>query len=365
MSATGGTGSSRGVSDAAVEALRAAGRGQTSWCDASHQVCRAVGADAASIVIWQEASREVETQEGFGFDEGLTREYAQHYCQHDVLLQLYLPPGQWQVSNERCPDAQWARHPFFGDFLHRWRVGQIAALTLHAGGGRLAALSLHRHTRGNIGSKDFGHGELARLTHEAEQAFETRYGAVVAARHALNAALTDAQSSAFLVDAFYRALPLAPGCQVRQTPPLAFREGRVIHPVARAQRRLLELLRGAVTGQRGRIAVPGVAGPLSIEAIPLPPQARFTDSQALALVRVLDRGPSSLPDESELADYFGLTPAQARVLRLLCDGGTVAECAERLCCSEGTVRTHVAQLMLRMDCSRQAQLVRAAMMLMT
>lgn len=352
--------------DAAIDALRAVGKGEGLWTDAARHVCRVVGADAASVLVWRGDRQDfrIEMQEGFGFDDGLVREYAQHYCPHDVLVQTYPSPGDWYVSNERFPDAQWSRHPFFGDFLHRWRIRQIAALALHAADGTMAALTLHRHSRSGIVAEDFRHGELARLTQEAERAFETRYGAVVAARCALDAALTDEDSVAFLADATGRVLSLAPGQPLREMPPLAFHRGHVFHPAERARRRLLDLLHRAASGRRGSAAVPGFDGPLRVEARPLPLQAKLAGNQELALVRVSQRGPASLANADELADYFGLTPAQARVLRLLCEGATASDCAEQLCCTEATVRSHVAQLMLRMECSRQAQLVRAAMMLM-
>jgi DNA-binding CsgD family transcriptional regulator len=179
----------------------------------------------------------------------------------------------------------------------------------------------------------------------------------------LHEALTDAEHCAFLVDAADCVQPLAAGLPLREVPPLVFRLGRLFHPDARAQRSLSELLRLARMGQRVRFAIPGAAGPLRIEAMPLPPRARLTENQPLVLLRVREQGRSSLPNERELAAYFDLTPTQARVLRLLCDGSTIAKCAERLDCRLSTVRTHVAQLILRMDCKRQAQLERAAMML--
>lgn len=355
---------SKAAVDSAVEALRAAGAGSGSWSEAVRHAARAVGADAGALVVWRSANFDFEAQEGFGFDDAMVRDYAGHFYQHDVLLHTHVPLGHWQVSDERFPDERWSGHPFFGDFLGRWRVRQITALTLHRDAHLAAGLCLHRHSRTKVVARDFQRGALARLTCEADAAFQRHRHATLAAREALHQTLVGEDATAFLADAAGRVHPLQPGDGRPDAGLLAIRHGRLFHPGALVRQRLLELVGRACQGQRGRITVPSAKGPLRIEALRAPPAARLAQGYPMALVRVeRSRDRDDLPDEELLATAFGLTPAQARVLRLLCEGSNVAQCAERLHCSPATVRTHIASLMLRMDCRRQAELVRAAMLL--
>jgi hypothetical protein len=58
----------------------------------------------------------------------------------------------------------------------------------------------------------------------------------------------------------------------------------------------------------------------------------IADTQTLALVRIESRGLSRIPGERDLQEMFGLTPMQARVLHLLCEGMSVTAVAERSWC---------------------------------
>jgi DNA-binding CsgD family transcriptional regulator len=347
----------------AVEALRAAGTGST-WLDAARAMATAVGADAAGIVIWDGKSHEVLSIDGFGFSDSLASEYQQEFFKYDRMLEEPPPPGDWQVSDERFPDVRWSRDPYFGDYLHRHCIGQVCALTLRADSNVIASVTMHRHTRRATVAADFRAGVLGQLTQEATMAFSVRYDTAQAVRHALQEALDNTNAMSLLVDTQFRVQPLSTQHPLLDIGPLMLTNGRLAHRNARAQRRLQQLVARAAHGARDTVIVPGPRGvALRIEAMPLPKRGRYADAQTLVLVRIERRGTSRIPAERELHEMFDITPMQARVLRLLCEGMSAADCAERMAVSMATVRTHIAQLMLRMDCRRQAQLVQAALLL--
>jgi DNA-binding CsgD family transcriptional regulator len=348
----------------AIEGLRAAGAGDETWTEVSRLVCTAVGADSAAIVAWRTSSHQVEAFEGFGQEASLVREYQEHYYQYDVLLENAPLGGGWQVSTERFPMAQWRMNPFFGDLLHRHRVEQVLALTLRLGDDVMAALALHRKTAAKMLAADFNRGALANLTQAAVQAFSTRYSTAHAARKALDTAMSSPNSHCYLADATGGIRPLSSQHPHDDLGPLHLARNRVWHSDPTSNMRLQHLVAQAIAGTRGAISVPGGRrATLRIEAQPLPAQAKLTASQALALLRVEVRRIGTVPDATELQTLFGLTPMQSRVLQLLCEGLPPKECAERLGCSVATVRTHIAQLFNRMRCSRQTQLVQAALLL--
>jgi DNA-binding CsgD family transcriptional regulator len=72
-------------------------------------------------------------------------------------------------------------------------------------------------------------------------------------------------------------------------------------------------------------------------------------------------GPPLLP----WASAFGLTAAEVRVLELLVEGGTIDDVAARLKVAATTVRTHRARLMQKTGTTRQVDLVRMAMQLIS
>jgi len=72
------------------------------------------------------------------------------------------------------------------------------------------------------------------------------------------------------------------------------------------------------------------------------------------------------PDEKRrpplraLADAFHLTAAESRLLACLIDGRTPADAAALLDVSINTVKTHLRNLLGKMDCARQADIIRVA-----
>jgi DNA-binding CsgD family transcriptional regulator len=349
----------------ALDALRCAGEGSASWLDASRCVGEVIGADACAILVYRGRHNDLEVHEGHGHDPALKREYIEHYYQHDVLLDGVPFDGNWQVSTERFPERLWGNHPFFGDLLHRYRVRQIMALSLRVNDDMKAALSFHRTSKTDITSRHFVEGRLAQLTEASMAAFTQRYDMAHAFRQGLQHAFADTGSQCFLCDATGKVQPLTPQHQTPQWGALRIVAGKVAHQSPRAQARLATALMRAAMGVPSSVTLPGSerGTALRVAVQPLPAPAKLADTQALVLVRVKTRTLEQVPSAEDLEQIFGLTGTQARVLRLLCEGLAPKECATALNCSEATVRTHIAHLMLKLDCTKQSQLVRTALLL--
>jgi DNA-binding CsgD family transcriptional regulator len=78
----------------------------------------------------------------------------------------------------------------------------------------------------------------------------------------------------------------------------------------------------------------------------------------LALVLVSAPGQSTGPDESRLRRLLDLTPAEARLVRALCDGQTLASYADCTGTSLNTVKTHLKHVFEKTGETRQADLIR-------
>jgi DNA-binding CsgD family transcriptional regulator len=347
----------------AVDCINAAAVNQATWTDVSRHACEALGADAAALIAWRTRDHQVLAMDGVGQDPALVRDYETHYYKHDVLLDSARFDGEWQVSDEVFPDAQWGNHEFFG-MLHRHRVRQVVALTLRLDNDIMAGMSLHRGARGKTKSADFHAGPLRHFTQAACAAFSERYSAAAAVRQSIEELLSSPTAQCLLADAAGCVQWLSATQSFGGLGPLMLVGGRLWHSDPASDARLRRLISQAVAGTRGAISLRGARGvALRIEAQPVPAAAKLIASQALALIRIESRGVGHVPELEDLQSLFGVTRAQAKVLQLLCDGQPPRKCGEQLGCSEATVRTHIAQLMNRMECSTQVQLVGRALLL--
>ncbi|KQY89778.1 hypothetical protein [Brevundimonas sp. Root1423] len=81
--------------------------------------------------------------------------------------------------------------------------------------------------------------------------------------------------------------------------------------------------------------------------------------EGLAMLMAVDGAPRF--DCARLRTAFGLTPAEAKLLRALIDGDRISDHAARYGIKQTTAKSHLRQLFLKFGESRQADLVRRAL----
>lgn len=98
--------------------------------------------------------------------------------------------------------------------------------------------------------------------------------------------------------------------------------------------------------------------PTVLHLIPLRRTGRdvFEDGSWILIATVAEARPG--PETTLLSALFDLTPAEARVARLLTEGMTTEQAAARLGLSRETVRTHIKAALAKLGVGRQADLVR-------
>ena len=87
-----------------------------------------------------------------------------------------------------------------------------------------------------------------------------------------------------------------------------------------------------------------------------PPSGVFGPGEPNAILFISERR-SHLPSGELLAETFGLTPAESRLLQALLQGHGLTDAAARLGNSVNTAKTHLRALFDKLECSRQADLV--------
>lgn len=77
-------------------------------------------------------------------------------------------------------------------------------------------------------------------------------------------------------------------------------------------------------------------------------------------VEVVVQAPAPFTIDQTRIDALGITPRELEVLRLIADGLSTREMAERLFVSENTVKTHISRVMDKLGASRRTQAVQIA-----
>lgn len=111
---------------------------------------------------------------------------------------------------------------------------------------------------------------------------------------------------------------------------------------------------GAVSIER-----PSGNRPYSVVVTPLRTESRYFDSdRPAALVFMSD--PEVVPafKETQLSSLYGLTPAEARLAKLLAQDLSLTEASEELGVSQHTVRTHIKRIFSKTTTERQSGLIR-------
>lgn len=108
------------------------------------------------------------------------------------------------------------------------------------------------------------------------------------------------------------------------------------------------------------IPVPGQeeAPPFALHLLPLRGDARDVWDADGVLILLAEAANASVPGADLLRLLFDLTPAEARLTRLLVEGMPPAGAAATLGITEGTARTHLRRIFAKTGVNRQSDLVR-------
>jgi DNA-binding CsgD family transcriptional regulator len=103
----------------------------------------------------------------------------------------------------------------------------------------------------------------------------------------------------------------------------------------------------------------------AVSVSPLPRAARGLQPGTAPLVLLLIRDLSLpvRPPERQLAELFGLTPAEARLVASLAQGMTRADYAATAGISALTVKTHMSRAFAKLGVNRESELVRLVLSL--
>jgi DNA-binding CsgD family transcriptional regulator len=97
-----------------------------------------------------------------------------------------------------------------------------------------------------------------------------------------------------------------------------------------------------------------------LQVVPLAaePPGAFPEPQAAALAFLREPGASAQPDAAKLKHFYRLTPAEIRLVKMLCEGADVASAAAHSGVAVATARTQLKSVFAKTGVSRQGELLK-------
>jgi DNA-binding CsgD family transcriptional regulator/PAS domain-containing protein len=351
-----------GIYESAVDARQ--------WPEFLAGFAKAVGADAAGLLVQDLRDRQGNLSAGQGFDPSWTQRYAEHYAGLNIWLQrashVLRHPGSIMTSEQVTRDSELVKTEFYNDFLRPQRyfysfgasiayeesvISGVTAVRSKSAGGFAAAEVETLHEL-------MPHLQSALRLHRRISGLALKLEHTSAALDRLSQGLLIADSSGRIVfmnrlaESILRTgdgLTLAAdGLQARRP-----------HDTARL-RILMARAAGTIAGNElhpgGALSIPrsGDLGPLKLQVAPL----ASCGPRAAAIVFITAPEYQRVSESSMLQDLLDLTPAEARLTAAVVSGKTIKQFAEEAEVTLNTARTHLKSVFAKTGVSRQADLVR-------
>ncbi len=355
-----------GVERQVVETAQAVGNGDAGWADLLTVWSKAAGADRATFQVWSKSSGHILHHVQIGMHRpDLQRAYVEHFQAFDPLLPVGLrcAAGDWVDSATDLPAQTWRGGGYYADLMRPLRIEQTVALCLSNDASLIASISLHadRETDASALKHRLGHLRPLML-----RAFALRLQRAEADRQRLDSLLHAGDEGWLLLDARLRVHHADAMAQalLADCPALHLCDDLLQPQRSMLRQRLLQTVH-AVQDGRPQQALHCAAGwgcvlRLQLQCAPSGLQAF---GETLVLLRVHRRSLIQLPETDELRCVYGLTAAEARLVRELAAGHTLDDCEHLLDVSRNTLRNQLAAVFRKMGCNRQADVVRLAMLL--
>ncbi|MHB9839706.1 helix-turn-helix transcriptional regulator [Paraburkholderia terrae] len=338
------------------------------WGDVLRTAKELVGADATTLTMFGQGQTLL-LFERQGVDDALDADYRASYYKVDVLAESARSRciGEWLDTDALRSDFDKARHPFYTEFLRKHRVSQIMVFVVLADGERRAAMGFQRTALTVGATRAFAHGDVARYMTALANAVSSREQAGRIQLEAVEATINGLGESTFIASYSGEILRISESAVelLHRADMLGPDKRSLTHPRPTVAQRLTEALnRAAQFNVKTTIGVPISWGRgMRFDILPSPQIYRLSNEPTL-FVRFKMLSAFVTPGIEEVAMYFALTSAEARVLVSLVEGHAPADYASSTGLAESTVRNQVASLMHKMSCSKVSEVVRLATVLL-
>lgn len=336
--------------------------------DALGAICRLINGDTSHLVGWTRDSGLPCISISTGLNDEVGPDYAAHYAEIDPRrrLAMTMPPATVLACHEHFDRRFVSHNEYYQDYMLP-KVGVHYLLgvgDLIPEDRQLLILGFHRH----VGHEHFSEVEKRTLMRflphlqrvlriQAKQA-AARDAAVVgdAAGQLTHLGVLALSESGRLLAANPRGEAL-----LREGNVLTLRHGILAATTPDAQATLRTRLLRAATGQVGHLALASPDGTrryfMSLTPAPRHGDPLVFPSRPSVLALITDNSPRRVATVAQLMGLFGLTPAEARLVRALCLGESVESYGAQEGLKPTTVRTHLRSAMAKTGAGKQKDLV--------
>jgi len=343
------------------------------WRRVLKDICAFVRGGPAASLFWQDAVRRTgRTCYAWGGDPAYDRLYWDRYVGLNPFTAAagHFPVEGIYSAADILPLPQFFETPFYKEWMTPQGWGDVLSATLDKSATSRAVFMVARHARDGLVDDDMKARMRLLVPHVRRSAM---IGKLVNLSRVDAAAMADTldglQAGMFLVDASGRLMHAnASGRAMLNDGNVLHANGRPVAPEIHADEVLSDVFVAAGNGDAA-LAEKGVAARLAARdgdrfvthVLPLTSGTRRQAGVSYAAVAAVfvqkaDQDPS--PAVQTLAEQYGLTAAELRVLIALTDVGGVAEVAAALKLSPATVRTHLRHVFEKTGVRRQADLIK-------
>ena len=328
---------------------------------------KALDAAGAAYIVRNSRSGIVEQAAFSGPSTEFRSDYVTHFSSRDPFTGLLTSGGRkWMRLSESLPMPFLSRDEWYNDFVLRCGVGDMLGAQIAGTGSHTAIFGIHEA----VGQKPLGHTQARRLDRALAslskavdvqlklQELGWRSAIAVRALDQLSTGVIVAHGDGRVIEMNGLAEHV-----IRRGDGLTVENDRLAALRVFESARLAECI-AAATGNRGGTAtssriVVGRNGSLRsyiLTVTPLDVQFGFHDDP-VALILVIDPDERS-PKASDLAQYFGLSPAEGKLAVHLMSGKTMAGVSAASGVAISTLRTQLRSILKKVGAERQADLLR-------
>jgi DNA-binding CsgD family transcriptional regulator len=335
------------------------------WPKALEAIGEATGGVGAAYLIKNRQTHRVDWVNLAGPSAVMKTEYVNYYAARDPFNQVLEAAGNgWRRVSRDVPGAVLRKDEWYNDFVLKMGVRDIIGVQILERRSHIGLFGIHQASRRQL---DLSRSELSRLLTTLHSAADVQFelesqrwrsAIALSALDEVVAGVVFTDSDARVVEtnlAAEQILRLGDGLTVRSTKLCATRtfENSKLHKLvaaATAEKQGSTAGRMLVARKSGRSSYILTVAPLNISLTAF--------DRPLAIVLVSDPEAQCLR-ESDVADLYGLSPAESRLAVALTAGNTLREIAESSDVRSSTLRTQLSSILQKVGVARQVDLIRA------
>jgi PAS domain-containing protein/DNA-binding CsgD family transcriptional regulator len=336
------------------------------WPTALQSIAEAVGTLGAVYYLLNKLTGGVESISVAGFSVDVD-EFVNYYAARDLFKPLLeaTPTGSWLRLSKRLSQTILRSDEWYNDFIVKAGIGDIVGTRLFDNASYTVIFGVHEGVY-QAAFSAVGGARLQELfeplSHAARLHAELRNLAWKSA--AALRALDQLAAGVIITDGDGRVVEMNRAAEhiLRRDDGLTVRQGKLFAQRVFEQNKLARFIAVAANGKiaaavgrmlvgrhGGRVAYILTVAPLGVELA--------VYERPLAMILVADPD-ARAPSERDLAEFFGLSPAESRLAMALLAGNVLHDIAAASGVRITTARTQLSSILRKVGVTRQAELIR-------